>query len=353
MRVLLASLRWDYKDPARGDSFEYVNLWDALSRTPGIEATFFGVDEQERKLGRDSMNRALLARVDEWRPDLVFFFLFKDEIEPATVERLTARNDLVTLNWFADDHWRFADFSRHWAPRFDWVATTDARALPRYRAIGVQRAIHSQWACNHHVYRPLPVERDIDVSFVGQPYGGRREFVERLRGEGLRVEAYGQGWESGRLPLEGMIEVFSRSRVNLNFAASSLHFGARYAAAQILRRRGPLVVPRPLQEMRWNAALLRDATRPQVKARNFEVCGSRTFLLTERVGELSRYYEDGSELATFRGYRELRRQIARHLADDAGRERIAVAAYERTLREHTYEIRFRDLFARIGLGVHG
>jgi spore maturation protein CgeB len=347
VRVLFTSFRFDYGEPARGDSFEYENLWDALRRMPGIEARFFGFDEHTAALGAKGMNAELLRVADEWRPDLAFFFLFRDEIFPETLAGLRQIDGVTTLNWFADDHWRFSEFSRDWAPRFDWVVTTDARAVARYRRIGVEHAIHSQWGCNHHVYRATGEPRDIDVSFVGQPYGHRRELVEALRNTGIAVETWGHGWERGRIAQKELVEILSRSKISLNFAASSRHHALRYVAAQFLRRRGPLVVPR-FGELTANAMLMRDAYRPQLKARNFEIAASGALLMTEYVDQLETYYRVGREAVAFKGERDLVRKVRRYLQRDDERDEIARAGTERTLREHTYERRFEAVFARIG-----
>ena len=56
------------------------------------------------------------------------------------------------MNWFADDHWRFEGFTQPYAPAFDWSITTDRDALPKYRAMGVERVLLSQWGVNRYAY---------------------------------------------------------------------------------------------------------------------------------------------------------------------------------------------------------
>jgi spore maturation protein CgeB len=346
MRVLFASLRWDYKDPARGDSFEFVNLWGALERTVGVEASFWGIDDAERRLGRDGANAALIERVREIEPDLVFFLLFKDEIAPETVRTLGRLPGVTTLNWFADDHWRFQSFSRHWAPLFDVVATTDLRAPERYRRLGLKRVVLTQWGCNQHLYRPTGVPLDLDVCFVGQPYGARRASVERLRAAGIRVETWGEGWDTGRLPQERLSDTFSRTRINLNFTDSSQQLEPATIARQFIRRYGPIPGPR-FGSLRSSLQFVRDTRRPQIKARIFEIAASGGFVLTQHADGIERYLEPGSEIATFRTPRDLVDQVERWLADDAARTAVAAAGYRRTLEEHTYEHRFREIFAKV------
>src|SRR5829696_3467386 len=94
--------------------------------------------------------RACRARPELRGDELSFFFLFEEEIPPATIRAVGSAGGCPTMNWFADDHWRFDGFTRHYAPAFDWSITTDRDSLPKYEAIGYERAILSQWACNRY-----------------------------------------------------------------------------------------------------------------------------------------------------------------------------------------------------------
>ena len=87
----------------------------------------------------------------------------------------------------------------------------------------------------------------------------------------------------------------------------------------------------------------------QIKARNFEVPGCGGFLLSGQAENLADYYVDGQEIVIFKNLRDLIDKIRYYLEHDEERARIAEAGYERTFREHTYEHRFREFFARIGL----
>lgn len=340
------AMRWDYKDPARGHSFEFTNFWSSLQRFPGIETELFPFDEIEAATGREEMNRALLRRVHEWEPDLVFFFMFTDEFDPDVVDKVTART--TTLNWFADDHWRFQIYSRKWAPHLTWVATTDSKAPERYRKAGYMNVIKTQWACNHHTYHPLEVERDLDVTFVGQPHGDRRETIDRIGSAGLRVDVWGFGWESGRLSQEQMIETFSRSKINLNLSNASRQVTPRGIAGLVLERRGRLVWPK-FGRITANIREFRAKGRDQIKGRNFEIPGCRGFLITTEVEGLEEYFRYEEEIVVFRSVAELIEKMEHYLGHDTEREAIAAAGHRRTIRDHTYERRFRDAFEQMGL----
>ncbi|HVE75644.1 MAG TPA: glycosyltransferase [Actinomycetota bacterium] len=345
MKVLFVSHRWDYQQPSRGDSFEYTNFWDSLRQIPGVEAEHFPSDILEADRGREQMNSELLQRVRAWKPDLVFFFFFADEFTYEVVSEISSLT--TTVNWFADDQWRFHTYSTKWAPHLTWVATTYGPAAEEFRRGGQAGVIETQWGCNHFLYRPLAVPRDLDVTFIGQPHGGRPRIINALREVGIDVKTWGHGWPSGRIKQQEMIEVFSRSKVNLNLSNASQRLGPRAGASLLVQRKGRWLVPN-LRSLPARATEMWAKRRDQIKGRNFEIPGCRTFLLTSEVPGLDKWFEFDQEIAVFSNTTELIERARHYLANPAEREEVALAAYERTLAEHTYVKRFTDMFSAMG-----
>jgi spore maturation protein CgeB len=346
LRVLFVGLRWDYKDPKRGSSFEYTNFWDSLRRMPGVDARHFAFDDVEAAVGRDQMNKQLVNQVSNLEPDLVFFFLFENEFHASTLRSIAERT--TSINWFADDHWRFATYSKKWAPFFTFVATTDKVAAERYPSVGCENVILTQWGCNHHLYAPVDIEEDLDASFVGQPHGDRRRMIDALRKQGLDVNTWGFGWPEGRLSQEAMIEVFSRSRINLNLSNASKARSLRDLARLILPMRdGKRTLE--LREFPSRVSEQFAKRRDQVKGRNFEIPGCGAFLLTNRIPGLDEWYREGVELEAFDDSDELLEKANYFLDNSDERRRIARAGLERTLSYHTYEKRFDDLLRAMEL----
>ncbi len=58
---------------------------------------------------------------------------------------------------------------------------------------------------------------------------------------------------------------------------------------------------------------------------------------------------DGKEIVTFSDTRDLIEKIRYYLAHDDERAAIAQAGYEHTLREHTYQKRFQEIFRQMKL----
>lgn len=350
-RVLYVALRHDYADAARGESYEHWNFLHSLL-TLGADVTYFDLGELRATLGREGMARRLVEVAQERNSgasafDAMFCVPFDDELEVEAVRRVTALRAFPTIAWFCDDHWRFEGFTSRWCGAFDWSVTTARSALPKYRAIGHDRVIKSQWACNPWIYAPAkthdrppeppggasPIDGDLDVAFVGLPHGTRPRTVQMMRDAGINVRCFGTGWTTRegtrgdrRLSQSEMVDVFRRAKVSLNFANVS---GQRW----------------PRSEDERLAALAQN----QIKGRVFEVPGCGGVLLSEVADELDSCYRLGEEIEAFASVDELIDKARRLLADDSRRAALASAGLARTRGEHTWAHRLGEVFARAGV----
>ena len=149
----------------------------------------------------------------------VFFFMFKDEINKDTLIYLKKEMGLPTIAWMADDHWRFETYSKYWANFFTLVVTTDEASIAKYKKNKIENVILSQWGCNHFDYKPKIKNNSFDITFVGMAHGTRKK-IEYLK-QTYEIDCWGNGWKNKKLSFEEMIEVYSNSRINLNFSESS------------------------------------------------------------------------------------------------------------------------------------
>jgi spore maturation protein CgeB len=356
MRILYVALRYDYGMPEQGHSFEHYNFHNSLIHM-GLDILYFDFMTLMQTHGRQWMNRRLMEVIRAEKPQFLFCVLFGEEIEPGIIREISQNTDTITLNWFCDDHWRFDNFSRHWAPNFNWVVTTAQSALPKYRQLGYHNVIKSQWACNHFSYLPLSLPMQYDVTFIGQPHGNRRAVIESLREAGLNVQVWGSGWEAGRLTQEEMIRVFNQTRINLNLSNASVFGRSRSATERSVREllwRAFDYVPLGNQIKRKRLERYARLTRTakyadQIKGRNFEIPGCGGFLLTGRADNLEDYYSIGEEVVCFDDTRDLIEKTRYYLAHANERVAIARAGFARTQEEHTYVHRFAEIFHKIGL----
>jgi spore maturation protein CgeB len=328
--ILYVAMRHEYGDPSRGLSFEENNFRSSLEGV-GHKVSAFDFLGRAKRDGVEQMRRDLIDLAAETKPELAFFVLFTDQLDTRTIEAVGRAGGCPTVNWFADDHWRFEDFTRHLAPAFDLAVTTDPDALPKYRLLANTRVHLSQWACNRYAYSRVTNNLSHDTTFVGQPHGDRRQTVAMLDDAGLPVECWGFGWPAGQIEHEQMVEVFASSRINLNLSNSSEAPGLKARLRRLLHFRPP--PPRP----------------SQIKGRNFEVPGCGGFLLTESVPHLERYFELDREVAVFDGADDLVDKVRYWLDHEQERQRVADAGYRRVISEHTYDLRFAAIFEELGL----
>jgi spore maturation protein CgeB len=347
MKIIYAGIRGENYDPARSPSFEYTNFYGTLAAMPGLEVIEYPYD-RILDVGRKRFNRELLDLVRREQPDLLFAFMYTDELDADTLDEI--KKLTTSVAWFADDYWRFWNYSRHWPPHFSYVVTTYSRAVEWYRRAGFTNVIRSQWGCNTAVYRPIETAKDIAVSFVGQYKPGRGRVIRVLRRAGIAIEPSGVGWPNGRLPQDEMLHTFSRSRINLNLTDRANPWSPSVLARLFLKRSVDRLVPD--LHLIDNARAYLHFTTPQTHARPFELAGCRAFVLSGVSEDIGACYIPDREMVFYRSAGELVDKVRYYLAHDDERERIAEAGYRRTLRDHTYDRRFKDLFAAIGLDYH-
>ena len=395
MKILYVAMKYNYGKPEQGYGFEHYNFYDALCKmdNAGHTIIYFPFDEIMTRVGQKEMNAQLIKIVRVEKPDMCFFILFTEEFYPKTIREITEKLNVPTFNWFTDDHWRFDGYSRHWAPLFNWIGTTDSQAPAKYKAMGYDHVIKTQWACNHFLYQPrniyqpqniadikqngaendnplgigeFPRSYQYDVSFVGQPHGNRKQVANQVMKAGIALECFGNGWPNGRVSQEDMIRIFGQSKIDLNLTKASeawtwVGLGhvffkkigdagntPQYASNDVknyfkLFLKGKIAFQKPT-DITQNIKRFLVQQREQIKGRNFEVPGCGGFLLTGDADNLRDYYVDGKEIVIFKDTADMIEKIKYYLAHDKEREAIAQAGYERTIREHTYEQRFREIF---------
>ena len=277
-----------------------------------------------RKGLKEEMNRDLLGfarTLLRERPVHVFFtYLSGELVTPATVREFSALG-VPIVNLSLNDKEAFtgrvrgglATGVRDICRSFDlcWTSTRDA--LEKYCVEGAI-PLYLPEGANPEVHRPYDVEKEIDVSFVGQCYGNRPAVIDALRNAGIRVETFGPGWPNGPLPTGEMVRTYSRSRVNLGFGGVAGHKDT-YC----------------------------------LKGRDFEVPMSGGLYLTEAYDELERFFEVGKEIVTCSGVEDLVEKIRWLLSNPGEAEAIRRAGRRRALSEHTWEMRFETVFRLIGV----
>jgi spore maturation protein CgeB len=115
-----------------------------------------------------------------------------------------------------------------------------------------------------------------------------------------------------------MIQMYSRSRINLGFSSC----GDTHATEERIL---------------------------QVRLRDFEVPMSGGFYIVEYMEELEEFFNIGKEIVCYTDKEDLADKIKYYLKHDDERERIRKAGHERCLRDHSWHKRFQKAFQKMGL----
>ena len=193
LKILYCGLQHENYNPKRGLSFEYNNFYLPMKRLEGVDVIEHPFD-RILEVGKKKFNEELLAVVLKEKPDLLFAFMYTDEFDRDILLKIRNETDTKTIAWFADDYWRFFNYSRHWAHYFGWAVTSYSPAMPWYKDEGIENIILSQWGVDTEIYKPIDIPKDIEVSFVGQYKPGREKLLRFLGHQGIKVEAFGYGW---------------------------------------------------------------------------------------------------------------------------------------------------------------
>jgi spore maturation protein CgeB len=319
MKILCVMGEHAYGDPARGEGPEHANFLPALRRL-GHEVSFFESLSRQPYDNFSDLNHALLKRVEETDPDVVFCVLMQYEVWIETI-RVIRKSGVSVINWSTDDSWKYPMFSKLIGSECDLFVTTYPQMVDRYLDDGVHSVCLSQWAANGDaITSPLPsAECRYSVTFIGAAYGNRRALIESLRRAGIEVACFGHGWPEGPVETKRMGEIIRHSRVSLNFSDGA------HGRVNLENR--------------------------QIKARIFEVPGCGGCLLTERAPNLDRYFRLGEEVLTFESADEMIEQVKALLIHPDRRDQIAQSGFDRVRRDHTYERRFDDVLRELAQRV--
>jgi spore maturation protein CgeB len=318
--------------------------------------------------------------------DLFLSYFYNAHFDPAGFSDLH-RLGIPTVNFYCNSIYQFELVAGVAAKvRFAWHAEKHARNS--YLQVGAN-PIWVQMGADPEVYRPVvPVIRKPTACFVGQRYADRDRWMAELIRTGIPVDIYGPGWgidsraakntpadSSSRFRQVGQRTASYLTAMAQNLRRNGLAGGLQRTWKQVLyvretRRLAPLFVahamgPIPFTEITttfaqyqvvlnfsnvWADGRPGAALIPHVRLRDFEAPMCRTCYLTGHTDEIEEFYKVGTEIDIYRTPEELVEKVRYYLAHPDAADRLREAGYQRARRDHTWERRFRELFAKTRLG---
>lgn len=304
----------------RGDSNEdhpYHN-WRVIFEKLFGKFIAFDTAKTYFRYGKKETNKRFLKIVQKDKPDYIFFSIVYDEFDLQAlqaIKKISPSTKMIAL--ISDDDWRFEDYSRYYAPLFDYtILMHDVRK--EYKKEGIKNVIFWYWAFNCEVLKPLNLEKKYDVTFIGSPRASRFELVKYLIDNGINIHIWGDGWAKypelkgryhGTLSTEDFVKVINQSRINMNFSMGG-------------------------------------HGEPQVKGRPWEIASCGSFALVERCEDFKKFFKEDKEIAmfNFNDKEDMLKKVKYYLAHEKEREEIAKKAYNKTILFHNQIERVSNFF---------
>jgi glycosyltransferase involved in cell wall biosynthesis/spore maturation protein CgeB len=246
-----------------------------------------------------------------------------EELHPGLCDRLRAVCGLAVL-WITEDPYELPVNLKS-APLFDVIFTNDTASVAAYRGRAHHLPLAGSPRLQHH---PVATDADClyDLFFAGTAWPNRVELLRELSHALAEVKVKFALSTNPHLPpveLDLPPSAFSWRTPNSEFA----RLANRSRAVLTLHR-----------DFSTSPGAPTTAATPG--PRLFEVALAGGFQLVDgSLPEVARYFVPGEEIAVFHGTADCVEKLRHYLTHPEERVRMARAAQERALREHTYSNR--------------
>ncbi|BEU86968.1 hypothetical protein TAMA11512_04320 [Selenomonas sp. TAMA-11512] len=310
----------------------------------GHEAHFFPMDSfyanasyVEKKLQKlgckagqkryyEAQKRRLLERVKELQPESVLFFNPNyDHAELFAAIEQTAKLRIFLIDPIGEDIRHLPHLPKQ------GVYTYDRGDVGRLAAYGIEAQYLPIGATDAYAYATVP--KDIDISFVGTPYGVRWEFLDRIAATGER-----NGW---KLAFYGP---FYEEQNAIRSWLQKRRFASKHGAlakVAVNGRQSPAEVA--LVYARSKICLNIDGNaRAHFNPRTYDILATGSFQLMDRHPDFQEDIIEGRDYAAFDGAEDCLEKCAYYLSHGEERERIAGQGHE-SAKHITMEHTLREL----------
>lgn len=305
--------------------------------------------------------------------DLFFSYFFDACILPETIDEIKTMG-IKTVNWYCNGSYQLELVSQI-SPHYDFCLVPEKFRINDYKALGAT-PIYCQEAANPTIYKAYDVAQEFDVTFVGQAYGDRPEYIQHLLNNGINVKVWGVNWDIFTTkPLSETKKHKTNycSKLKKLFTREGLYILKKklerifYAPKPILLPEnvvGPVLSDQEMIKMYSRSKINlgfstcgethKDKKRiVQVRLRDFEVPMSGGFYMTEYMQELEEFFDIGKEIVCYHDKHDLADKITYYLKHDSKREKIRQAGRARCIKDHSWHKRFEMVFDKVFKTRHG
>ncbi|MGZ4990532.1 MAG: CgeB family protein [Methylobacter sp.] len=262
----------------------------------------------------------------EYKPDLVVCFgsCMPDDADYSALRYACDKSHAVLAFWLHDDPYEF-DYSTKVCTVADFIFSNDKWSSLHYDH---QRVFHLPLAASKTAHwRPLSEVKDIDVFFCGVAFPNRVRLVCDLKLILAKFDTtiLGDQWpenklsfaKNTRLPNDQLSDFYAKSRLTLNIGRDFHYANDRYK-----------LVPSTPGPRTFEAAM----------------AGTTQLYFVESL-EIEDYYKPNTEILLFNSAAEFEQIIVSALDGRLNTSSIQEAAQVRTLNDHTYFSRAKQMLA--------
>jgi len=274
------------------------------------------------QVGKKKFEERIENLVIEKEINYIFFILLSCDLtfDIHFIEKLS-KLSFIVMNFF-DTEYYFESVDRYYAQLADLVLLPDYLSKYRYELLNINAMCTFSLFSKNHYSGCDDSEKNIDVSFVGNFINKtRKKYIDYLIENEIKVKPYGAGTFNGYVNFNKMINIFSRSKINLNFTGTDSD-----VASLCLNINNRI---------------------KQCKGRPIEVALCGGFVLSEYVPGIENMFEIGKEIDVFHTKKELLEKIKYYLANEKEREDIARRGHERALKDYDAETAFTKIFSML------
>lgn len=247
------------------------------------------------------MNHMLRQNVKNNQYDLVF--LCKANILSSDTVHFCSQHTTTWL-WFMDPiETARSCYTVNLVREAHFASATYSDTVELFKTVN-ENSFHIFDGADQNIYKPLNLDKDIDIAFIGNYNERRDRFISNIR-EHFKVSIFGANWNSNHPDNHSsiygneFIEICSRSKIMLNFPSFEGQSG--------------------------------------FSVRIFNVMASGTFILSESLKDLFLPFKIGKHLDTFSDEKECLEKIDYYLNHNKIRETIAKTGREHVLKHYLWK----------------
>lgn len=304
--------------------------------------------------------------------DMVLSYLTDVDIDVGLIGQLK-NTGVLTLNFSCNNTHQFHLIEKI-SPHFDINLYSEKDANIKFEKIGAN-AIWFPMAANPKYYFPQESSFKYDVTFIGAAYAKRAYYINHLVQNGINIDCFGPNWlinqphsqlkrikkewERIKWLFESTLSLSSSKR--LGFSSKIFDYDLLVSLRQI--NKGHFHYPVTddvmmviIHQSKINLGFLEvyangnnHITQQHLHLREFEIPMSGGLYMTNYSDELAEFYEIDKEVIAFRNEHELTDKINYYLTHEKEALNIRKAAFERAIKSHTYQDRYKTLFKQLKL----